>query len=112
VLIVTFLKRKPLQVLLKIAVTRMQRGVGWWRFTVDSILTNWWLLGCGIVMTGAGLMWMYILRHYPFSNAYPLTALSFIFGMLAAMWIFREPVNISHWIGVVCIVVGCYLVAR
>ena len=35
---------------------------------------------------------MYILRHYPFSQAYPLSSLAYVFGMVAAMWIFHEQV--------------------
>lgn len=100
------------QVMLKLGVAGMQRGAGLKTFFVESLLTNWWLLRCGIAMGSAGLLWMYILRHFPFSNAYPLTALSFVFGLLAAGWIFHEQIHLSQWIGVLCILVGCYLVVR
>lgn len=100
------------QLLLKIAVKHMDKSQGVWRFIVDSILLNGWLLGCGILMTGAGLLWLFILRHFPFSNAYPLTALSFVFGTLAAMWFLHEPVNYYQWIGLGFILIGCYFVAK
>ncbi len=100
------------QVLLKIGVMHMDRSLGWKDFILHSILTNWWLLGCGVTMTSTGLTWMYILRHFKFSYAYPLTALSFVFGMWAAMWVFKEQVNGWQWLGILLILLGCYLVTK
>ena len=77
-----------------------------------SQLTNWWWLACGISFGGAGILWMYILRHYPFSQAYPLTSLAYVFGMLAALWVFDERISPTVWIGVLLIMAGCYLVTR
>lgn len=100
------------QVMLKLAVLQMDKTQSAWQFFVHSLLTNWWLLGCGIAMGGAGLLWMYILRHSPFSHAYPLTALSFVFGMLAAMLVFHESVDWLQWLGLVLILAGCWFVAK
>lgn len=100
------------QVLLKVAVANMNKNASAWQFFIHSIVLNWWLLGCGILMTGAGLLWMYILRHFPFANAYPLTALSFIFGTLAAMFFFHESVNWQNWVGIAFILIGCYFIAK
>lgn len=98
--------------MLKLAVLQMDKTQSAWQFFVHSLLTNWWLLGCGIAMGGAGLLWMYILRHFPFSHAYPLTALSFVFGMLAAMLVFHESVDWLQWLGLVLILAGCWFVAK
>ena len=100
------------QVLLKIAVSHMDKMLNKWDFFIRSILLNWWLLGCGMLMIGAGLLWMYILRHFPFAHAYPLTALSFVFGTFAAMLIFHEAVNWINWVGIVLIVFGCFLIIK
>lgn len=100
------------QVMLKLGVAAMDRHQDTIQFILHSLLTNWWLLGCGIAMSGAGLLWMYILRHFPLGNAYPLTALSFVFGLLAARWFLQETVSISQWIGVICILIGCLLVVK
>lgn len=100
------------QVLLKIAVLSMDKTLEKWSFFVHSILLNWWLLGCGILMTGAGLLWMYILRHFPFAHAYPLTALSFVFGTIAAMFVFNEAVNWINWLGIGLILIGCFLIVK
>lgn len=100
------------QIMLKIAVTQMDKSLSAWSFFVHSVLLNWWLLGCGIFMISAGLLWMYILRNFPFSNAYPLTALSFVFGSIAAMLFFHEPIDGVHWLGLFFIVIGCICVAK
>ena len=74
-------------------------------------LTNWWWLACGVSFGGATVLWMYILKHYPFSLAYPLSCLSYAFGMVAAILIFHEEVSWSQWLGVVLIMAGCALIA-
>jgi undecaprenyl phosphate-alpha-L-ara4N flippase subunit ArnE len=55
---------------------------------------------------------MYILRNYPFSQAYPLSSLAYVFGMIAALWLFDEHISLTAWIGVLLIMAGCYLVTR
>ena len=55
---------------------------------------------------------MYIVKHYPLSVAYPMVSLTYVFGMLAAMVFFHEPVSLAKWIGIGLIMAGCCLVAR
>lgn len=98
--------------MLKLAVSAMDKTASKWEFAVHSVLLNPWLLGSGILMTGAGLLWMYILRHFPLSHAYPLTALSFVFGTMAAIVFLHETVDGLHWLGLLLILVGCFLIAR
>lgn len=100
------------QVMLKLAVLSMDKTQSKWDFFVHSLFLNWQLACCGVLFTGAGLLWMYILRHFPLSNAYPLTALSFVFGMLAAMWVFHESINYWQWAGIALILVGCYFLTK
>lgn len=99
------------QVMLKLAVTHMNRSCGWWQFFTQCILQNWWLMVCGILMTVAALLWMYILKHFDFSIAYPLSAMAFVFGALAGILVFHETINWYQWIGIVVILFGCFLVA-
>ena len=68
------------QVLLKFALLRM----GNFTWTLDCFvrnLTNWWLLGCGLCYACATALWLYIVRTFPFSMAYPMISLSYVFGM-------------------------------
>ncbi|MBR5716444.1 MAG: EamA family transporter [Bacteroidales bacterium] len=99
------------QVLLKFAL-RAAGAFEWSAGFFASQLTNWWWLACGISFGGAGILWMYILRNYPFSQAYPLSSLAYVFGMVAALWLFDEHISLTAWIGVLLIMAGCYLVTR
>ncbi len=99
------------QVLLKIAMQAMPPFSRTWHY-FSTLLTNWWLLGCGITFTIAGVMWMYILRHYPFSQAYPLSSMAYVFGMVAAMLIFQEHIPLTGWAGILLIMAGCWLVVQ
>ena len=99
------------QVMLKLGLLRME-PFGWnptfWR----SFLLNWQFALSGICFASASLLWMYIIKNYPLSTAYPLVSLSFVFGMIAAMIFFHEQVDLYKWIGVVLIIAGCYLISR
>ena len=80
------------QVLLKIAM-QAQPAFSWTWDYFSRTLTNWWLLACGLTFTGAGLLWMYILRHYPFSQAYPLSSLAYVFGINSIPQVLYIPVE-------------------
>lgn len=99
------------QVFLKLAMVRMRSFEWSWRW-FGELATNWHLAACGATMGGATVLWLYILRHFPFSQAYPFTSLSFVFGMLAAVWVFGEQVSAVRWIGVALIVAGVFLIAK
>ncbi len=100
------------QVLLKLAVQLFDKSQGWRYFWVHGILTNWYLMGCGVVMTAAALLWMYILRHFPFSVAYPLSSMAFGFGVIAGILVFHESVSWHQWIGLIIIILGCIVIAK
>ena len=99
------------QVLLKYAMAAMPSFAWSWTF-FRAVLINWQLACCGISFTVAGLLWMYILRHYPFSQAYPLSSLAYVFGMVAAMLCFHEHIAWTQWAGILLIMAGCYMVVH
>lgn len=99
------------QVFLKFALTRMP-SFSWTREFWGSILTNWQFAASGLLFGSASLLWMYIVRQFPFSTAYPLVSLSYVFGMFAAILFFHEEISVIKWLGVVFIVLGCMLIAR
>ena len=82
-----------------------------WSF-FKAQLTNWWYLGCGISFGVATVLWFYILKHFPFSIAYPLSSISYIFGTIAAILIFHEHVSVTQWLGVLLIMAGSALMVR
>ena len=99
------------QVLLKIAMNGLPKFSWSWSY-FRSMLTNWWFAAMGLCFGLAGVLWLYILKKYPFSQAYPLTALGYIFGMVAAILVFGEDVPAVRWIGVTLIVAGCFFIMK
>ena len=99
------------QVFLKFALMHMP-AFGWNRAFWLSMLGNWQFLGCGISFALASLLWMYMMKIFPFSMVYPMISLSYVFGMLAAIIFFQEEVTLTRWMGVVLIMSGCILIAN
>ena len=99
------------QVFLKLALMRMPT-FGWNKVFWTGLLTNWQFAVCGLCFGMASLLWMYIVKYFPFSSAYPMVSLSYVFGMLAAILFFHEEVSTVKWMGVAFIVVGCLLIAK
>ncbi|MCL2596632.1 MAG: hypothetical protein FWD66_03030 [Paludibacter sp.] len=99
------------QVCFKFAVEKITKFQFSWVWFAN-LLTNWWLLASGILLITATVLWGFILKHFPFSVAYPVTAFAYIFGLLAAVFIFQESVPVTRWIGVCVIIIGVYLVVK
>ena len=75
-------------------------------------LVNWPLAASGASMIIATLIWFYILKHHEFSLAYPLISISYIFMMLASIFIFHETIPLTRWVGVVLILVGLFFMTK
>lgn len=99
------------QLTLKLALARMT-PFGWTRAFWFDLLTNWWFLACGLLFGGASLLWMYILKHFPLSVAYPLASLSYVIALVLAATVLHEAVSWNRWLGVALIMAGCIFVAR
>lgn len=99
------------QVFLKLALSAAGHPSFSWHF-VASQLTNWWWLGCGLCYGASTVLWFYIVKTFPLSQAYPLVAMSFVFGMLAAIAVFHEQVSAMRWAGAAIIIIGCVMIAK
>lgn len=99
------------QLTLKLALARMLPFSWTWEFW-SNMLTNWWFLACGILFGGASVLWMYILKHFPLSMAYPLASLSYVFAIIFAVFFLHETVSWNRWLGVALIMIGCIFVAK
>lgn len=99
------------QVTLKLALMRMP-DFRWSAGYALALLTNGHFAACGLCFTAASLLWMYIVRTFPFSMAYPMVSLSYAMGMVAATTVFHEEVTTTQWIGVALIILGCFLIAK
>ena len=99
------------QVFLKFALQKMP-AFSWTREFWVSLLLNWQFACSGLLFSSSSILWMYIVKHYPLSVAYPMISLSYIFGLLSAIFFFHESVSIMKWIGVSLIILGCCIVAK
>lgn len=99
------------QVCLKFAVVKMQKFAFTWEWFKD-VLLNYWLALTGVTMGLATVLWFYILRHYPLSEAHPLTCFSFVFALIASGLFLHEPIPMTRWIGVAIIMLGVYFVVK
>ena len=99
------------QLFLKIAVKRFGVFSWTWHY-LRTVAYNLPLLFSGISAIAGTVLWIYILRKYEFSIAYPLTSICYIFGIMAAQWILHEQVPATRWIGVGIIIIGVFFVAK
>ena len=99
------------QVFLKFALQKMH-PFGWTRDFWVSLLLNWQFACCGLFFCSSSVLWMFIVKRYSLSVAYPMISLSYVFGLLAALFFFHEQVSAVKWIGVALIMAGCCLVAK
>lgn len=99
------------QVFLKVSTHTIGHFELTWQY-VRGILLNLPLLMCGLCFGSASLLWVWIVKHYPLSQAYPLNSLSYLFGIVAAILLFGEKVSAMAWIGTCLIIAGCVLVAK
>lgn len=99
------------QVFLKFALQKMQ-PFGWTKDFWISLLLNWQFACCGAFFGVSSVLWMYIVKHYPLSVAYPMISLSYVFGMWSAIVFFHEPVSTLKWVGIGLIMTGCCLIAK
>jgi len=99
------------QVFLKFATLRMDKFSFTWAFFKD-LLVNWQLALSGICIATATIIWMYIIKRFELSVAYPLISISYVFGMLASVFIFKEVVPLTRWIGVGLIMIGVVFLVK
>ncbi|MDR1459750.1 MAG: EamA family transporter [Bacteroidales bacterium] len=99
------------QTLLKMSVQLF--GVFSWKWTYfKTVFTTWQFAAAGICALTAMVTWMYVLKRYEFSLAYPLLSVSYIIGLLSAYLFFNEAIPLTRWIGVLIIMIGVYFVIK
>jgi undecaprenyl phosphate-alpha-L-ara4N flippase subunit ArnE len=76
------------------------------------LFINWQFASCGVCFAVGSVLWMYIIKNFPLSMAYPMVSLSYVMGMLAAILFFHEQIPLVRWIGVFLILSGCVLIAK
>lgn len=85
---------------------------GWSVTFLKSFLLNWQFALCGASFAAASLLWMYMIKHFPLSVAYPLGSMSYAVCMIMSVVFFHEQVDYTKWIGVLLIMAGCAIIAK
>ncbi len=99
------------QLLMKMALNQVgnfQWSCSWF----IHLFTSLYMVGSGLCFAATSFCWMYILKHYPFSTAYPMLSIAYVIGMIAAMVFFHEQIPFTRWLGIAFIMVGCFLIAK
>ena len=99
------------QLFLKIALNQFQPFSWSWSY-FKSVFINPMFMLAGVCALSGMLLWMFILKKIDLSIAYPLTGISYIFGVMAAQWILHETIPFTRWVGVVIIMIGVFFVVK
>ncbi|MCR4681341.1 MAG: hypothetical protein K5636_07015 [Bacteroidales bacterium] len=99
------------QSFLKISVELFGKFSWTWQY-FKTVFTTWQFAASGSCALAAMLVWMYVLKHFPFSVAYPLLSISYIIGLLVAYFFFHEAVPLTRWIGVIIVMIGIFFIVK
>jgi drug/metabolite transporter (DMT)-like permease len=97
------------QILFKLAARSIQNGG--LQPSIFSYINVYLILGVALYF-GLTLLWVWLLRFVPLSEAYPFVALAFIFTPLLATVIFNEKLSLSYFGGLTLIACGILIIAR
>ena len=75
-------------------------------------LVTWWMVAALVLYAVATVLWVWILRSVPLSEAYPFAALGFVIVPLLASWMFGEVLDGRYVVGVVLIITGIAVTCR
>ena len=97
------------QILWKMAVS----GVEQWNLStaVQVILSPLFIGGASLYVLATGI-WLIILSKLPLSVAYPSQSIGYVFAAVLALFLFKESIQPTQWVGMGVIILGVYLVAK
>lgn len=99
------------QSFLKVSVALFGKFAWSWSF-FKTVFTTWQFAVSGACAISAMLVWMFVLKKYEFSLAYPLLSISYIIGLLVAYFFFHETIPLTRWIGVVIVMIGVFFIVK
>ncbi|QXE10013.1 MULTISPECIES: 4-amino-4-deoxy-L-arabinose-phosphoundecaprenol flippase subunit ArnE [Pseudomonas] len=77
----------------------------------DKLRSPWlWL---ALFSLGSGLLvWLLVLQRLEVGIAYPMLSLNFVLITLIARFVFHEPIDRRHWLGVALVIGGVVLLGQ
>jgi multidrug transporter EmrE-like cation transporter len=77
----------------------------------QAIKSPWAWVALATMMV-AGIIWITVLQSAPLSVAYPMASLSYVLMLLAAYWVYDEPITLLKLFGVALIIAGVVFLSR
>lgn len=110
-LIVSVLLGAMGQVLMKWGVSAPKpASAGWLTW---SNAAAYWPVAAGLACYGlSSVFWLFALKRFPLSTAYPMVSLGYIVVMFLGFYLFRESLSLQKWFGAAFISFGVLLIAR
>ena len=69
------------------------------------------VVGFALAFTGS-IFWLGVVSRLPFSVAYPLLSISYIFSVIAAYYVFAEQVSLLRIVGTLVICIGIIMTVQ
>ena len=98
------------QTLLKISVELFGKFSFTWAY-FKTVFTTWQFFLSGLLAILSVVVWMYVLKRYEFSVAYPMLSISYAISLLSGYFIFQESITLTRWLGVLIVMAGVILIA-
>lgn len=77
-----------------------------------DVLFSFWGISAGLAWLVSAVSWMFVLSKQPLLNASTISATTYVLMALAAVIVFKEALTGQHFLGIVCVFLGIYLVTR
>ncbi|EKT57367.1 4-amino-4-deoxy-L-arabinose-phosphoundecaprenol flippase subunit ArnE [Providencia sneebia] len=75
-----------------------------------SLSIRWLVLA--LIMLGFGMLfWLKLLESMPLSIAYPMLSINFVLVTLIGQFVYHEKTGLNHWLGVIAIMFGIFLMS-
>ena len=97
------------QILIKLAlgvVAGQQSGSISFFEQIPVVLTQAQFWGAMLCLLVSGVIWIYVLRNFELSLAYPLTSLSYVIMMVTSHFVLGERITLTKLLGTLIIVLG------
>ncbi|MFZ3590415.1 EamA family transporter [Bacillus sp. DJP31] len=99
------------QTVWKIGLENLQLSGNIFQKLIQFFFSPFIFLGFVLYIVATGI-WMYLLSKLPLSFLYPLQSLAYVIALFIALFIFKEHIPISRWVGTGVILIGVYLVVK
>jgi multidrug transporter EmrE-like cation transporter len=75
---------------------------------IHVILLSPYYLASLVMLAVQAVCWIFVVKRFPLSVAYPVCSLSIVLNLLFAVTLFHEPFGLRHIAGAALIVVGVF----